>query len=108
MERIPQTEPAASLVIAAMKRAPMREEENRAAELVRKGDPLAAIPLIDKRTAELRQLRAAAHVLLGCYATDEQRDAAAQALVLCWHRPWRVLACEYMAGRRGLKLREMA
>ena len=103
-----QQNAAPSLIIAAMARAPLTAEEARTAELVRAGDLKADMPMIDGRNVRLGELRPAVDVLLGCTATAEQRDAAAQVLILCHHRPWRILASEHMIARKGLKLRGLA
>ena len=106
--RLPRREPADSLIIASMRHAPVSEAESFAAAQVRAGNPKAEIAMIDGRCVRLGELRPAVDVLLGCTATVEQRDAAAQVLILCQHRPWRVLAAEHMAGRKGLRLRGLA
>ena len=102
--RLPQREPAISLVIASMVRAPMTEAEASTAAIVRTGMRDSEIAMIGRPPELLGRLQCSYRTLSEGNATPEQRDAAAQHLILCTHKPWRVLAAQYMARRKGLTI----
>lgn len=99
-----QQSAAPSLIIAAMARAPLTAEEARTAAVVRAGLRDSEVAMIGRPPELLARLQCSYRILSEGCATDEQRDHAAQHLILCTHKPWRILAANHMAGRKGLTI----